>query len=488
MPKIGRNAPCPCGSGKKYKKCCLEKDRAEEWIAHTAVEDEEDVDIGGTEVIGDEPFEVIVEDAESPDDAWDEDDGSDFVSVRDTTREKWISCPKPPKDDLPDLPDVQQQIVDDWWDAAKLLFKGPDASGMIVHLVRFMEDHPDLFVYLGVEHEYLFEMGAELGRRKEWTQYTELLKRIRKEHPEVYVRSFAYYDYDVIIDLIATGWRQRVPHYFDFFHQYPDSDPDNAHRIINLLAWTGLQAELFDFARPIAVPMCQSPDVLGGGFALRWVVLEQYVPLLDAGTDPDEAASAVLASYEAADLMDWREIDIDVVRREFEICLGEGLKWDYAEYTTGRDLERFYHDVTWDYCAFLHRDHNLPWVRAWFLAQRLSDYWSNRPVNRKPKDPFRLAKRPMDEHLMATSRDFLWINGVRAASFIEGVWRFTDYLSGRSWLDEEEARRVRDICQAFFDHTLEIVDSTDPLPRLMLELPNLTCSWAQGEKDAVYRG
>ncbi len=21
-PKIGRNDPCPCGSGKKYKKCC----------------------------------------------------------------------------------------------------------------------------------------------------------------------------------------------------------------------------------------------------------------------------------------------------------------------------------------------------------------------------------------------------------------------------------------------------------------------------------
>ena len=22
-PKVGRNAPCPCGSGKKFKKCCL---------------------------------------------------------------------------------------------------------------------------------------------------------------------------------------------------------------------------------------------------------------------------------------------------------------------------------------------------------------------------------------------------------------------------------------------------------------------------------
>jgi preprotein translocase subunit SecA len=24
-PKIGRNDPCPCGSGKKYKKCCLNR-------------------------------------------------------------------------------------------------------------------------------------------------------------------------------------------------------------------------------------------------------------------------------------------------------------------------------------------------------------------------------------------------------------------------------------------------------------------------------
>ena len=30
MPKAGRNDPCPCGSGKKYKHCCLEQDRAAE--------------------------------------------------------------------------------------------------------------------------------------------------------------------------------------------------------------------------------------------------------------------------------------------------------------------------------------------------------------------------------------------------------------------------------------------------------------------------
>jgi tetratricopeptide (TPR) repeat protein len=30
MAKTGRNDPCPCGSGNKYKKCCLAKDEAAE--------------------------------------------------------------------------------------------------------------------------------------------------------------------------------------------------------------------------------------------------------------------------------------------------------------------------------------------------------------------------------------------------------------------------------------------------------------------------
>ena len=31
MPKIGRNDSCPCGSGKKYKRCCMDKDQSAEY-------------------------------------------------------------------------------------------------------------------------------------------------------------------------------------------------------------------------------------------------------------------------------------------------------------------------------------------------------------------------------------------------------------------------------------------------------------------------
>ncbi len=37
MTKIGRNAPCSCGSGKKYKRCCLAADQAAQRVSQTPV-------------------------------------------------------------------------------------------------------------------------------------------------------------------------------------------------------------------------------------------------------------------------------------------------------------------------------------------------------------------------------------------------------------------------------------------------------------------
>jgi tetratricopeptide (TPR) repeat protein len=38
MVKTGRNDPCPCGSGKKYKRCCQEKDEAAASTTRTAAQ------------------------------------------------------------------------------------------------------------------------------------------------------------------------------------------------------------------------------------------------------------------------------------------------------------------------------------------------------------------------------------------------------------------------------------------------------------------
>lgn len=43
--KPGRNDPCPCGSGKKYKRCCLPADEAAERLAQEVFSDDEPVDL-----------------------------------------------------------------------------------------------------------------------------------------------------------------------------------------------------------------------------------------------------------------------------------------------------------------------------------------------------------------------------------------------------------------------------------------------------------
>ena len=35
--KIGRNDPCPCGSGKKYKKCCLKQYQTDPTISNSEI-------------------------------------------------------------------------------------------------------------------------------------------------------------------------------------------------------------------------------------------------------------------------------------------------------------------------------------------------------------------------------------------------------------------------------------------------------------------
>lgn len=47
--KLGRNDPCHCGSGKKYKQCCLAKDEAKERAARAQAAEKAAREPAGTE-------------------------------------------------------------------------------------------------------------------------------------------------------------------------------------------------------------------------------------------------------------------------------------------------------------------------------------------------------------------------------------------------------------------------------------------------------
>ena len=360
MTKIGRNAPCPCGSGRKYKKCCLEKDLAERRTPPSlAANGPEWEEVENPAV---QEFSDLAKSPEVRADTYaDEIDRDEVPVMEGALQPEPLRYPKP-REDLPDLPGEQEALVDAWWKDFKPLLKRPDVDEMIRRVVGFMEEYPELFVHLGLEHEVLFEIGAEAGRRREWSKYAALLTRIREEHPEMYVRSFSYYDYDLLIERLVERRFEAIPQLFGFFHRYPDSELDNADRVAELLAWTGRQDALFAFARAL------------GWFMIRWVVFAEYVPLLDARGDPDEAARTLVEAINRLHIPDGPAFDMQTISREFQFCRETPGVWDLSMSVTGQQVTRFYHDVRWSYCAFLHDVKGFPWARADFLAERLEDY------------------------------------------------------------------------------------------------------------------
>lgn len=154
---VGRNDPCPCGSGKKYKKCCLakfEETRREEVAAA--------------------PVSTVEREAPGR-----------------KTR------PQPP-------PDPRMQA----WNARYDEFQSSDYEGRISLFMRTL-DEPDL-----MDGEMAFEMLNELSgqaaERDERDRYDSLIESLRERAPEVYEGEKGFLIENRISNALALNRSEQV--------------------------------------------------------------------------------------------------------------------------------------------------------------------------------------------------------------------------------------------------------------------------------------
>lgn len=139
MAKVGRNDPCPCGSGNKYKRCCLEKDEAK-----------------AREAAKPRPY------APPP-----------GVTVTE-------NAPPPPREPSPEMAH---------WDAYWERFHAAsnDEKLAIAHEAIGSEDF---------DGEYAFELGnalqEPLAAARRWDDLDAFYTRIEREHPEAHADSAGY--------------------------------------------------------------------------------------------------------------------------------------------------------------------------------------------------------------------------------------------------------------------------------------------------------
>jgi len=371
MAKIGRNAPCPCGSGKKYKKCCLKK-HEDEHLKKIEKGQRQRARAAQADMAHNELFEDVAEHAEwvesrkAEDNHWpSEEEG---VSEGRNGWEPREPCPQIDRS-LPEISGENQAIVDKWWEKSGPIYLESDADKLIPRIEAFMEAHPALFVHLYLHEECLFELGAELARRGEHHRYVDLLQRIRRKHPEVFLLSHAYYDRDIITELILDERQEDISQYLNFFKEYPDSNPDSLAEVIDILLATNCQEALFDLVRQTAIPVACSPRVIRGSFALSWFFFEQYIPYLEKGDRSETDCRDLVEALNGMDLPFDPEFDLEQIKTAFTAVFDGVAAWNITRCAKQRDLEEFYDQIGWNFMSWLKQKKGLTWAYCTLLCR-----------------------------------------------------------------------------------------------------------------------
>jgi len=178
--KAGRNDPCPCGSGKKYKKCCLAKDQ-EASLRQTAVIPPPPSSVAPPRSV---PFPT----QQHPQPAGP------------TAPARAAEAPTPP---LP-LDPVTERGESRWRE-----FESQNGEGRIAVFFKTLEDvevmTDDLaFEMLNILHTDAVKSG---GR----TRFAECVGALRERRPEVFDEGAHYYLSWCLLDALAESRQEVVP-------------------------------------------------------------------------------------------------------------------------------------------------------------------------------------------------------------------------------------------------------------------------------------
>lgn len=453
MAMIGRNSPCPCGSGRKYKKCCLSKDGHQarplsRGFDAAAAEDQE-------ERLASEPDEI--------DDRYAAESKEEIEWVQVKTTSAPLESPQI-DDEPPPTSAAEQLEVDAWWREFAPFFKNRNTDQMLLRIHRVLDTRPDLFEHLSLHEECLFELGEALARRGAHSRYIDLLLRIRREQPRAYLRSHGWFDRDVITAFLLNGRRSEVTKFFDLFQAYPDSFPDALMDVVNLLLATNCDTELFNLAHHVGVPLALSPRVHGGRFLIIWQAFEQLLPTLDGRDTSEEGIQRAWERIDALDLP--ADIDRDEMARDIKDTLGEFPAPSATDLRDRNARKRLHMRVMRHFTAWLHDHMGLSWPSARYFALA---------VNEVPIAPggakalvfrFLLDEETLDHCIVQTCMRFMWIDGIKAYSLLQGIWWFASYLAEHRVEGHDPTETIQATCRSLAKKAGQLADASNPGSRL----------------------
>jgi hypothetical protein len=427
----GRNDPCPCGSGKKYKKCCLEKDRAR----------------------AAPPPPPTVEHRPAP-------------------------PPPPPPPSKSEAskppPDPRREALDKFWKE----FESRDCEGRVATFLDVLDDEE--LMAPGSAFEMLLNIHGELMKRGEWERFRDLVETLRQRRPEVYEESAPTYLSWILHGALAAGQFDAIRPVALELGRRAGQDIDYFNRTFDHIAYEGHLDTLLEMLRLGWPEVKESANVVPWGiaeFAEKGARYEIY-HYLEHTADPrgDDPELLERIGFYVDDL------DTGYIALMVDTLAGRNDRsWSVADFEMGsrrkrkspdedEDEDERPHDpavdnlgqLTLEFLRYLRHEEGVSYPKGDLAREELLDYFPRRhegklqprgsmyeevvlhkkpPRAPKPEHPLCPDRVTMDVHLGGLIGFF---NGLyyRAAATFEAIPAWLRFLQTRGLIDAERRRRT----------------------------------------------
>jgi hypothetical protein len=293
----------------------------------------------------------------------------------------------------------------------------------------------------------LFEVGEGLVRAGRAGEYVELLQHLRDAFPSAYLKSFSYYDRDIVCYKIIHQDVDELRSYLDWFKEYPDVGPDALFELIDFMMVKECDDLAADLIEAVYDPVLRSPHVLSGGDLVKHLLLRYCVPYLDRGWTQSELDSLIAAfkGIRAPLRAAWYQPEqVDRMLSDISDELDPAF---FASYADQRSLTDYYYRVTQNFMGWLHKTQGFSWLKAQFYSTKALQYLLRIiPAGKRPKRPFTIT-RPFIEQTVGIRGGLLLFPGaVETYSRLNAIYWFSAYLHQHAMLSEQEMRKIQAWC------------------------------------------
>lgn len=416
----GRNAPCPCGSGRKYKQCCLAADEARARAERAA------------------PLPEPVAFAPSSTDGADE---SVMAAAPDNGAE------------TPDLWDRFQAAE---YEEQIALFRRALRAGELDSELAF---------------EMLGQIAAEAAARQEPEQVAALVREYATTAPELYAPDAGYYAGWLLDAALASGRLDEIPAILEPFARDPVEWADELFRIADQLMYHGVTAPLvrtLEAGWPRVQASGQEALTAQYGELLGQLRLLAYLAEHPGARPDDPALWEVVSPYLEADPATFRE--------NLAALLGtRGRAWqprDFESAPRTEPRERRLWLLGWEWLGDVWRHHGVAPSRALLATETLLDYQTDQASRGKPKNAAALlvpAPRRLDRFLGRYLTELTW-QPYRAGALLGLLPLYLDFLVRRRLVAASAAPRARAELASVASDLLRVLEHEHVDPALIRDI------------------